>query len=120
ADQGYPTPAILASGHATPTTRFWSVMEHAAGQPLLAGLSGVSALARLPRLGRVLPSQLAGVMARLHRLDPVSIERDLGQLTGRTVGVEGLLADFEARAEMVGDAALSRAVARLAATRPEP
>lgn len=118
AAQGYPTPAILASGTAG-TGRFWSVMEHATGQPLLAGLDGISALVRLPRLGAVLPGQLASVMARLHALDPAPIENDLVQTTGRTVGVDGLLDHFSACAQQVDDPVLTRAIDRLAATRPK-
>ena len=119
AEQNYPTPAILASGDATPTTRFWSVMEHAGGQPLLAGLSGVSALANLPRLARALPVQLASCMAALHALDATPIEEALITVAGHQAsGVVGLLDHFADRARLLNDTTLINAVEDLARTRP--
>lgn len=120
AQQGYPTPAILAAGEATATTRFWSVMEHADGQPLLAGLSGVGALVRLPRLAGALPKRLAAAMTALHALDPDPIERDLTRITGRSVGVDGLLDHFHERARALDEPALTRAVEHLTVGRPAP
>lgn len=70
--QGYATPAVRASGVPADgvVQRAYMVMDLAVGQPLLAGLDGVSALAKLPSLARRLPVTLAGVLAALHRLDP--------------------------------------------------
>ena len=48
AGQGYPTPNFHASDDAHDEHRAWSVMDFAAGQPLLAGLNGLHALASLP------------------------------------------------------------------------
>jgi aminoglycoside phosphotransferase (APT) family kinase protein len=120
ADQGYPTPRIIASGPATPSSRFWSVMEHACGTPLLAGLSGIKALGRLPTLARSLPDQLAQVAARLHALDASTLEHELAETTGRRVGVAGLLDHYATTASEVDDQLLTRAVDLLRADRPEP
>nr|MDP9334097.1 hypothetical protein [Actinomycetota bacterium] len=91
ADMQYPTPAIIAFSHPTDTTRFWSVMQHASGQPLLAGLSGIRALTKLPQLARQLPDQLASVMAQLHALDPTAIEQEVREIRGGRDSIDGLL-----------------------------
>jgi aminoglycoside phosphotransferase (APT) family kinase protein len=120
ADQHYNTPAILTSGDATDTTRFWSVMEHATGQPLLAGLSGLGALAKLPRLARALPTQLASSMAALHALNAEPIEAELTAITGHPIGVDGILDHFTERAEHLADRTLTRTVEQLTRTQPAP
>lgn len=117
AEQHYPTPAILAWGDATATTRFWSVMEHATGQPLLAGLSGLSALATLPRLARALPKQLASCMAALHALDPTPIEAALTTIGRDRIGGDGLLDRYADRARLLNDSTLIDTVEALARTR---
>lgn len=72
AAQGYPTPTVhLAGGPEVGIDeQAYLIMDLAPGEPLLAGLDGVKALARLPSLARQLPSTLAGVLADLHQLDP--------------------------------------------------
>ncbi len=79
ADQGYATPRVLASGGAADGVdgRAFMVMTLADGQPLLAGLDGVRALAKLPSLARRLPVTLATVLAGLHGLDPIPVEGGL-------------------------------------------
>lgn len=119
ADQGYPTPRIITSAPATPNSRFWSVMEHASGQPLLAGLSGITALGRLPTLARSLPDRLAQVAARLHALDASPIEHELAETTGRQLGVGGLLEHYGTTASQLDDELLTRAVDSLRADRIE-
>ena len=125
AEQGYPTPAILASGDATAATRAWSVMTYAAGRPLLAGLSGLGALARLPRLARSLPRQLAVSMATLHSLDPAPIETALSTLADTdgsvagTGGVDGMLERFSAQAVRLESSSLITTVQHLVSTAPQ-
>jgi len=119
AAQGYPTPAVRASDFAPASDgRAWCVMDHAEGTPLLGGLSGPRALLALPRLATGLPDTLARAAADLHRLDPEPIEAALSRATDRTIGVDGLLDHYCARASDLGDAPLRRALDRLAMTRP--
>lgn len=121
AEQGYPTPAVRASDFTrTAGNRAWCVMDHADGTPLLGGLSGLRALAALPRLATGLPDTLARATADLHRLDPTPIETALTQVTDRTIGIDGLLDHYLARARELDDAPLLRALQRLARSRPDP
>ena len=124
AEQGYPTPAIIAFGGATATTRAWSVMTYATGRQLLAGLSGLRALTRLPRLARSLPRQLAVSMAALHALDATSVETALAALSDSMdandarPGLAGMLDRFGAQAARLEVPQLVATVQRLAATAP--
>jgi aminoglycoside phosphotransferase (APT) family kinase protein len=121
AEQGYPTPMIHASDFIPRGSgRAWSVMDHANGTPLMGGLSGLRALAALPRLAAGLPDTLARVAADLHRLDPQPIETALVRATGRTIVVDGLLDHYLARAHDLADPALQQTLERLATTRPSP
>lgn len=71
AHAGFPTPAIrLSSGPSAELDRAWMLMDFAPGRPLLTGLSGTSALIRLPGLALGLPDRLARHSAALHRVDP--------------------------------------------------
>ena len=118
AEQGYPTPMIRASNFAPRGgRRAWCVMDHANGTPLMGGLSGLRALAALPRLAAGLPDTLARVAADLHRLDPEPIETALGRVRDRTIGVDGLLDHYVARAHELADPALRQTLERLARTR---
>lgn len=118
ADMHYRTPAIIASHHSTDATRFWSVMQHVSGQPLLAGLSGTRALMRLPQLARRLPDQLARVTAQLHALDPTAVEQKARELRDGRDGIDGLLEHYAINAEAIGDTTITRAVDHVVDTRP--
>ena len=118
AAQGYPTPRIHASDGAHDGRRAWSVMDFATGHPLLAGLSGVRALASLPRLATGLPDTLARMAAALHELDPAPIEAELNSLTAGSAGVDGLVDRYLAHANLLSDEPLRRLVERVASTRP--
>jgi aminoglycoside phosphotransferase (APT) family kinase protein len=121
AEQGYPTPTIHAADlKPRDSERAWCVMDHASGTPLMGGLSGLRALAALPRLAAGLPDTLARVAADLHRLDPQPIETALGRATDRTIGVDGLLDHYRTRARELADPALQQTLERLATTRPSP
>ncbi len=77
ADIGYPTPSVrLASGPGPALDKAWMLMDFAPGKPLLDGLSGLGALASVPRMARVLPDQLARHAAALHALDAAAILAD--------------------------------------------
>ena len=120
AEQGYPTPEIYASDiEPRGGGRAWSVMHHADGAPLLGGLSGLRALASLPRLATRMPDQLARAAADLHGLDPGPIEHALRRNTDRAIGIDGLLDHYLMRARSLADAPLQRTVERLAMTRPD-
>jgi aminoglycoside phosphotransferase (APT) family kinase protein len=120
AEQGYPTPTVRASDFTlSGGNRAWCVMDHAEGSSLLGDLSGVGALAALPRLVRKLPDTLARAAANLHRLDPEPVENALGRTTNRTIGIDGLLDYYQARAHELDDVPLQRALQRLVASRPD-
>lgn len=71
AERGYPTPAVRLHGAPGPELdRAWMLMDHARGLPMIDDLSGIGAIARLPRLARAMPDQLARCAAGLHTLDP--------------------------------------------------
>jgi aminoglycoside phosphotransferase (APT) family kinase protein len=74
AAQGYRTPTVHVSEPDEHGRGWWSVMDFAAGAPLLAGLDGIAALRRAPSLIRSIPLQLAEAMSALHRLDPEPVE----------------------------------------------
>ncbi|MGB0113183.1 MAG: phosphotransferase [Ilumatobacteraceae bacterium] len=79
ASAGFATPAVRLSG--APGRHLdhpWMVMDRVVGTPLLAGLSGLSALARLPDLARTVPDTLAGCAASLHSYDPDPLTESFG------------------------------------------
>ena len=64
---GFPVPSIrCADGPSSDLDRAWSVMDFAAGQPLLAGLRASTAIKQAPTLLRRLPDLLADAAATLH------------------------------------------------------
>lgn len=109
ARQGFSTPVVhLSSGPDGGLGRAFMVMDRADGAPLLAGLDGVGAIKRLPRLFARLPVALASAMADLHRVDagPVRARLQAGGSDGATVPalVDGLRAGAElhGRDDLVG------------------
>ena len=111
AAQGFRTPAVHAAGgpEVGVDGRAYMVMDLAAGRPLLAGLDGVGALARLPSLARRLPVTLADVLARLHRLNPTVVERRLDVAGVARPGQEPMLVSLVDTAERLGRADLAAA-----------
>ena len=98
AAQGFPTPSVhLAGGPDAGVGRAFMVMDLAPGGPLLCGLGGLGAIARLPRLARRLPDALAETMARLHRLDPAPVRARLDR--GASAGGVGMAAMVSGLAE---------------------
>ncbi len=120
AEQGFPTPSILAAGAASETVGPWSVMQLATGHPLMAGLSGAGAIAKLPHLARALPRQLATAAAQLHALDPGPVRDALTAATGQPVGLDGLIEHLGARLTTIGAVALGAHLDALVSTRPSP
>jgi aminoglycoside phosphotransferase (APT) family kinase protein len=120
---GFPTPVVLASGGPDDGLgRAFMVMEHADGAPPLAGLDGGFGIVRqVPSLARRLPATLAGVLGRLHQLDPEPVRRRLAADGASGVeGMDGVLASLIASADALGRADLAGAGRWLDAHRPPP
>ena len=84
AAEGFPTPVVrLSGGPADGLGRAYLVMDLVQGQPLLAGLDGIGAVRRLPRLIRQLPVALGRSMASLHDLDPTIVVERLERRNAR-------------------------------------
>lgn len=95
---GFPTPVVrLAGGPEAGLGRAFMIMDRVDGCPLLAGLSGVSALLASPRIARTIPDSLAEAMAHLHSLSPEGV---VGRFDGAASSTrpEELLAELEAAA----------------------
>ena len=79
ADAGFNTPVVrLAGGPGAQLDKAWMIMDFADGKPMLDGLSGPSALIRLPHIARNMPDHLAAHAARLHEIDSIGLLRKLG------------------------------------------
>ena len=117
-EQGFPTPRILVAGAPTKTTGPWSVMDLATGHPLMAGLSGAGAIAKLPQLARALPRQLATAAAQLHALDPAPVRDALVAAIGTPVGIDGLIEHLSARLDAVAASRLRSHLRALVRTQP--
>jgi aminoglycoside phosphotransferase (APT) family kinase protein len=111
---GFPVPSIRCSdGPSNELDRAWSVMDLATGQPLLAGLSAVTALKTAPTLLRRLPDLLAEAAAALHQCP---IDGLHGELSGHTrqPDIRHLLEHVAAQADTVGRHDLAITAAHLA------
>jgi len=120
ARQGFATPRVLASGGPAEGIdgRAFMVMTLADGRPLLAGLDGVRALAKLPSLARHLPVTLATVLAALHRLDPAPIEDGLDPAGIPSPRLDTMLESLRTTSAALGRGDLADAAAWLQAHRP--
>ena len=120
AAEGFATPLVLASGGPSEGVdgRAFMVMTLADGRPLLAGLDGVQALAKLPSLARRLPVVLAKVLAELHHLDPMSVEDGLDRAGVVRPGLETMLDSLRATSEDLGRTDLAAAATWLENHRP--
>ncbi len=115
AGQGYATPRVLASGGPADGVggRAFMVMTLADGRPLLAGLDGVRALAKLPSLARRLPVTLATVLAGLHRIDPAPVERGLDAAGVVHPRLDAMLQSLRSTSDALGRPDLAAAAAWL-------
>lgn len=120
ADQGFATPRVFASGGPAEGVegRAFMVMALADGQPLLAGLDVVRALAKLPSLARRLPVTLATVLVGLHRLDPAPVERGLDAAGVERPRLETMLESLRSTSVALERADLAEAAAWLQAHPP--
>lgn len=120
AARGYPTPTIRGSGVLAETGSAWSVMDFAAGRPLLDGLDGLAALRALPRIARELPEHLGATMAMLHALPTAALREDLERIAPGTVGIDGYLTYLGAEIDRLDATSLRAPLDRLLAARPDP
>jgi aminoglycoside phosphotransferase (APT) family kinase protein len=120
AAQGFPTPAVRLTAPASSALgRFLIVMDFVPGRPPMSGLGLAGILARVPRLMRDLPDQLALMAARLHRLDPRPLAEELLRLhPDRPSSVEEFVAHQVGVAEAIDRQDLARAGERLLSGRP--
>jgi aminoglycoside phosphotransferase (APT) family kinase protein len=119
-DGGYPTPRVhLAGGSEVGIAgQAYLVMDLAAGQPLLAGLDGLEALLRLPRLARQLPVTLARVLADLHRMEPAPVAAALAHAGVPEPTLGSMTAHLRSSASALGRADLVEVLDWLAAHPP--
>jgi aminoglycoside phosphotransferase (APT) family kinase protein len=120
ADQGYATPSVVAAGGPDDGVggRAFMVMTLADGKPLLTGLDGLRALVKLPSLAHRLPVALATVLAELHRLDPVPVERDLDARKMARPGLDTMLESLRTTSDALRRADLAAAATWLQANQP--
>jgi aminoglycoside phosphotransferase (APT) family kinase protein len=120
AQQGYPTPAVrlMRGPEAGIHGRAVMVMDLAEGGPLLAGLDGVAAMAKLPTLARRLPAVLADVLARLHRLETGPVVQRLEATASPRPDIDSMLDHLRSTAEHLDRPALAAVATWLADHRP--
>lgn len=100
ADLGFPTPAVrLIVDDAAGLGGALIVMDHVEGRPPLDGLGVTTVLTGLPRLVRGLPDQLAAVAARLHSVEPSSVEAGV-----RALGPDVRVTALDLAERLVGQA----------------
>ncbi len=80
AEQGFPTPPVLASGVDGALGGAYIVMPRAAGSSPMPRLDLGRSLLHLPSALRSLTGQLADVVVRLHALDPAPVAAALSEL----------------------------------------
>ncbi|MCU1391792.1 MAG: aminoglycoside phosphotransferase [Ilumatobacteraceae bacterium] len=94
AEQGFPTPSVLAAGNDAGIGGAFMIMRRAAGTSPVAGLDlGPREMLRLPGVLRRLPAQLAAVAQRLHALDPTPIREAFAAVDTTTAGDATAAAD---------------------------
>ena len=111
---GFPVPTIrCAGGPSSELDRAWSVMEFAAGQPPLAGLSAATALKQAPILFRRLPDLLAETASALHQCPLDGLRRELAGHV-RQPDIRDLLTRLAAQAASIERVDLVRSAEHLA------
>jgi aminoglycoside phosphotransferase (APT) family kinase protein len=118
---GFPTPFVRVSGGPDGGLgRAFTVMDRAAGAPVLSGLDGGLTPAAVMRLLRRVPGLLAGSMVRLHALDPDLVRGELEQVPDVPVTVTGLVTTLGRFAAEFGRPDLAGAARWLADHPPAP
>jgi aminoglycoside phosphotransferase (APT) family kinase protein len=112
----FPVPAIrCAGGPSSELDRAWSVMDFAAGRPLLAGLSASTAIKQGWREIRRLPDLLAEAAATLHQCPLDGLHDELSDHS-RQPDIHDFLQRVSAQADAIGRSDLARVAERLAVT----
>lgn len=112
----FPVPAIRCSDRpSSDLDRAWSVMDFAAGQPLLAGLSAATALKTAPTLLRRLPDLLAEAAAALHKCPIDGLHMELTD-NARQPDTRDFLKRIATQANSVGRQDLAHVAEHLGAT----
>ena len=98
----FPVPSIrCADGPSSDLDRAWSLMDFAAGQPLLAGLRTSTAIKQAPTLLRRLPDLLADAAATLHHCPLDGLDSELAGHT-RQPDIHDFLERIAAHADAIG------------------
>jgi aminoglycoside phosphotransferase (APT) family kinase protein len=120
AQQGYPTPAVrlMRGPEAGLDGRALMIMDLAEGGPLLGGLDGIAAIAKLPTLARRLPTILAEVLARLHDLETGPVVQRLEATGTPRPDIDSMLGHLRSTAEQLDRPALAAVATWLADHRP--
>lgn len=120
ARQGYPTPTVrlMRGADAGLHGRALMVMDLAEGGPLLGGLDGVAAIAKMPTLARRLPTVLAEVLARLHDLETGPIMQRVEATGTPRPDIDSMLDHLRSTAEQLDRPALAAVATWLANHRP--
>jgi aminoglycoside phosphotransferase (APT) family kinase protein len=121
-DAGIVTPRIHLSGASGgPLVGAWSVMDLAAGEPLIGDLDGVAAIRRLPSLFRLIPHHLADTMAAIHRIDAAGVvDRVRAVAPSVSLTVDELWPHLRVASDALADEALAGALDRLQDSQPAP
>jgi aminoglycoside phosphotransferase (APT) family kinase protein len=121
ASQGFPAPAVRLIGTAGDGLgRPFMVMDRVPGRPPIGDLESTPSPLELARAPLQLSALLAGVAARLHRLDPAPLRAALGAVPGVIVDVDGLVDLLEQRARAARRSDLAQAAIWLRGHRPPP
>jgi aminoglycoside phosphotransferase (APT) family kinase protein len=115
----FPAASIrCADGPSSDLDRAWSLMDFAAGQPLLSGLRASTAIKQAPTLLRRLPDLLADAASTLHHCRLDGLDSELVGLTSR-LDIHDFLQRIAAHADAIGRHDLALTAKRLARTAPD-
>jgi aminoglycoside phosphotransferase (APT) family kinase protein len=112
----FPVPTIRCAARPSgDLDRAWSLMDFAAGQPMLAGLRAGTAIKLVPAIARRLPDLLAEAAATLHLCPVDGLEEELSGHV-RRADISDFLERVATQADAAGRPDLARTADRLAAT----
>jgi aminoglycoside phosphotransferase (APT) family kinase protein len=118
ARQGFPAPPVLATGPGPLAGGWYFVMPKAEGSPPLSAATPAALIRAVPALALRLPSLLADLAVRLHRLDTGPLEKELRSRTEWPVDVEDLITDIAAASDALDDRTLADCINKVLVARP--